>query len=165
MKFLMKIKSFQPIFHSRHRFAPLWAYVVVSCLLFSLLIGSVSAAAAESTTHEVRPGETLSQIANTYGTSVNTLVELNGLTNPNRIQAGQLIVVQQPLQEHVVQPSENLGKIAGQYGVTVLALVVFNDLDDPDRLAVGQVLVIPPSGGDDALHTMVSSRRLNGIDR
>lgn len=149
--------------HNKTRSLPWWSVVLVSCLVLNVLIGSASATIAASTTHEVQPGETLSQIAHTYGTSVNALVELNGLSNPNRIQAGQLLLIQQPLKEHVVQPGETLSKLAAQYGVTVLALAVFNDLDDPDRLAVGQVLVIPPSGGDGALHTIASNRRLNGI--
>lgn len=130
-------------------------------LIFSLV--PVTVAAMEGTTHEVRPGETLSEIASTYGTSVSALVDLNGLTNPNRIRAGQRIIVQPPFQQHVVQQGENLSQLAARYGVTVIALVVFNDLDDPDRLAVGQVLLIPPSGGNDVLQTIASNRRLNGI--
>lgn len=147
----------------RSRSLPWWGMMLISCLFFNWLIGSPCAALTVSTTHEVRPGETLSEIARTYGTSVSELVELNGLSNPNRIQAGQLLLIRTPLKEHVVQPGETLSKLAAQYGVTVWALAVFNELEDPDRLFVGQVLVIPPSGGDGGLQTVASNRRLNGI--
>jgi membrane-bound lytic murein transglycosylase D len=39
--------------------------------------------------HTIRRGDTLSQIADEYGTRVSTLVALNSLSNSNRIRAGQ----------------------------------------------------------------------------
>lgn len=39
--------------------------------------------------HTIRRGDTLSEIADTYGTRVSTLVALNGLGSRNRIRAGQ----------------------------------------------------------------------------
>jgi membrane-bound lytic murein transglycosylase D len=39
--------------------------------------------------HTIRRGDTLSEIADTYGTRVSTLVALNGLGSSNRIRAGQ----------------------------------------------------------------------------
>jgi LysM repeat protein len=41
--------------------------------------------------HIVRSGDTLGSIAVTYGTSVNRLVEINAITNANRISIGQRI--------------------------------------------------------------------------
>lgn len=42
-------------------------------------------------THVVKSGETLSKIANKYDTTVNKLVSLNGIKNPNLIKVGQMI--------------------------------------------------------------------------
>lgn len=39
----------------------------------------------------VQPGDTLFRIATTHGTTVSALVRLNNLTDPNRIQVGQVI--------------------------------------------------------------------------
>ena len=39
-------------------------------------------------THKITNGETLSSIANQYGTTVNELASLNGISNPNMIYAG-----------------------------------------------------------------------------
>ncbi len=43
--------------------------------------------------HTVASGETLGKIAAAYGTTVDTLVELNSLTNPDLIRVGQVLVV------------------------------------------------------------------------
>ena len=41
--------------------------------------------------HVVMKGETLSGIANKYGTSYNRLARINGIVNPNLIYVGQII--------------------------------------------------------------------------
>lgn len=41
----------------------------------------------------VRPGDTLSALAVRYGTTVTNLMQLNGLTNPNRLVIGQKLVL------------------------------------------------------------------------
>lgn len=43
--------------------------------------------------HIVRPGESLSLIAQQYGTTVQTLVALNNIADPNRIEVGQVILL------------------------------------------------------------------------
>ena len=43
--------------------------------------------------HKIAEGETLSEIAEHFGTTVSALVKLNGLKNPDLIYAGQKIRV------------------------------------------------------------------------
>lgn len=43
--------------------------------------------------HTVKSGETLSGIAKKYGTTVNKLVQLNGIKDPNKIYVGQKIKI------------------------------------------------------------------------
>lgn len=52
-----------------------------------------TAAVRETISHTVGAGETLISIAQIYNTSPNDLVLLNGLKNPNRIRAGQILIV------------------------------------------------------------------------
>lgn len=47
-------------------------------------------------TYEIKPGDTLSEIASRYGVSIQALQEQNGIQNPNLIQAGQSIVIPAP---------------------------------------------------------------------
>jgi membrane-bound lytic murein transglycosylase D len=49
--------------------------------------------APEYTTHRVRSGETLSQIATRYGTSVSALMRANGLRTANHLRVGQRLKV------------------------------------------------------------------------
>lgn len=46
--------------------------------------------------HQVRPGETLSSIAAAHGTTLGTLVSLNGIRNPNLIAAGSYVRIGTP---------------------------------------------------------------------
>ena len=43
--------------------------------------------------YTVKKGDTLSGIAKKYGTTVNKLVLLNGIKNPNKIYAGQVLII------------------------------------------------------------------------
>lgn len=49
-----------------------------------------------SVTHEVRRGETISEIAKTYGSSGRAIQQANHLTNPHRICIGQLLKIPVP---------------------------------------------------------------------
>jgi LysM repeat protein len=60
---------------------------------------SESATAGPSPTpirYVVKRGETLSEIATQFGVSVDAIVELNHLENPNRIEAGQVLLIPVP---------------------------------------------------------------------
>ncbi|MFQ5400351.1 MAG: LysM peptidoglycan-binding domain-containing protein [Anaerolineae bacterium] len=54
---------------------------------------SPSAAAIE---HVVARGETLTEIAQQYGVTVEAIVEANALVNPNHVEAGQVILIPRP---------------------------------------------------------------------
>ncbi len=101
--------------------------------------------------HIVQYGETLSTIARYYGTTVQTLMALNGLANPNYIYAGQRLIVsgssgyQPPPQGrvHIVRAGETLASIARYYGVSFWTLAAVNGISNPNLIYVGQRLVIP----------------------
>ncbi|MBD2566859.1 peptidoglycan DD-metalloendopeptidase family protein [Anabaena lutea FACHB-196] len=44
-------------------------------------------------TYEVKPGDTLAEIATNYGTSVSELVKANNLNNPNELQISQKLII------------------------------------------------------------------------
>lgn len=51
---------------------------------------------AQTLVHIVQPGETLSLIAKKYGVTVETLVALNDIKDPDAIEAGQELLVSAP---------------------------------------------------------------------
>jgi len=94
--------------------------------------------------HEVRPGETLSQIAAAYGVDVETIVAANDVDRPDRIQPGQKLQIPSVKGAlHVVRRGESLWDISRTYRVSMDEIIHANQLTRPDRLQVGQKLVIP----------------------
>jgi len=117
-------------------------------------------------THIVESGETLSEIARMYGTTVDAIVEANDLGSADAlIRQGQELLIPSPppplptaegtaaavsspsstvgQRIHVVQAGETLSEIARMYGVTTEELAQTNGLDNPNAVRVGQALVIP----------------------
>ncbi len=109
----------------------------------------------------VRPGDTLTSISRRHDVSIERLVELNRLANPNRIYVGQRLQLTtapaaspasapaapkpeaRPERRHTVRAGEHLTRISRHYGVTIAAIVAANRLADPSRIYAGQTLTIP----------------------
>lgn len=114
-----------------------------------------AAAVTAPVVHRVAAGETLSDIARRYGTTVQSLTAANGIADPNRVGVGQSLTIPTggsgaatavaAPRTHTVTAGETLGAIAGRYGVSVGAIVDANDLANPSLVRIGQRLTIPPS--------------------
>ena len=104
--------------------------------------------------YTVKAGETLSEIADRYSTTVNQLMRLNGLRDANDLWAGSRIqvpgasprssqaAVNRNASRHTVQTGETLSEIADRYGVPMSRLVALNNLGSPDQLMTGTTLQI-----------------------
>ena len=116
-------------------------------------VGGAWASPAWAGTVTVRPGQNLSQIAAQLHTSVAALVAANGLADPNRVLAGQLLEIPgigsgaAPGTAVVVQPGQTLSAIASRYGVSLSALVAANRISNPNRVLAGARLVVPRAAG------------------
>jgi LysM repeat protein len=120
--------------------------------------------------HTVRRGEFLASIARLYNLTPGELAQMNNITNPNLIYAGQQLVVGSsaanvipevipveapPVYEaapaipapsnasYTVQPGEHLAQIAQRYGVSWLAIAQANNIYNPNHVEAGQQLIIP----------------------
>lgn len=93
--------------------------------------------------HVVRPGESMWQIANTYGVSVQAIAQVNQLPNPERLIPGQSLVIPVENIVHVVQPGESLWTIAQKYGVSLRDLIDANNIRNADLVYPGAPLGIP----------------------
>lgn len=100
---------------------------------------------AEAITHVVREGETLSEIAEAYGISPDSIKWANaGVDDPNFLRVGQTLVVP-PISGilHTVLEGDTLLDVATLYDVEVEEIAEANALAEPYMLAIGQLLVVP----------------------
>jgi LysM repeat protein len=114
-----------------------------------LVSGLALAALAVETLYTVRTGDSLDRIARAHNTSVQAIVQLNGLENPNSLSVGQKLRVPENIggaDVYIVKSGDTLGAIATDHGVGVLALANFNHLEDGNSLRPGQLLKIPKPG-------------------
>ena len=100
----------------------------------------------------VKPGETLSEIAERYGTSVQRLMQLNGMRSPQDIWAGSRIQVpgaggsNPGSGNYTVKPGETLSEIAERYGTSVQRLMQLNGLRSAQDLWAGSRIQVPGAG-------------------
>jgi len=119
-------------------------------------------------TYTVKADDTLYDIAQRFGVSVDDLMAANEITDPASLSIGQKLVI--PGQEsggapvetpgpeeeattatptttaegvYVVQEGDYPSSIAEKFGISVEELMKANDITDPTSLKVGQELTIP----------------------
>lgn len=108
--------------------------------------------AADRVTHRVRPGESLSVIAQRYRVSVRDLQRWNNISDPRKLRAGKNITVFYTPAEarpsgsgtvkYVVQRGDSLWKIARKYNVKVNELKSWNGLGKSSMIQPGQSIRI-----------------------
>jgi LysM repeat protein len=142
-------------------------------LLVATMLGIIGLAwpgSAGAATVTVAPGQTLTQIARSYGTTVPVLASVNGLSDPNSVEAGTVLQVPSSASTPatstpstpaspstvVVAPGQSLWSIAHHYGITVAALASANGIADSAHVLVGAKLAIPSAFSLVSLPTAVS---------
>lgn len=124
--------------------------VIILILLLSLIALALPTTALAgphcAQWHYVQRGENLFRIALRYGTSVSYLSQLNGISDPSRIYAGQALCIVPPGPSgtsYVVQRGDTLFKIARHFGVNLYSLAQANNIWNINRIYAGQTLYIP----------------------
>lgn len=119
--------------------------------------------------HRIRNGDTISGIADRYGVSMASLVQLNGLRSRNFIRAGQILRLpgsdgsvpltlaqldgEQPVdieslesgESYIVRSGDSIDAISRRFGVPEDRLLANNGIRDKNRIYVGQELRIGTS--------------------
>lgn len=140
----------------------------------------------ESIEYTVQSGDTLSEIASRYGTTVQELVDINNIRNPNLIYPGEKLRVltnstTQGNEErgtgsiiYTVKRGNTLSQIAREYNVSVEHIVELNDIENPNLIYPGEKLRItesdvtelsPVNNDIDVYYVVKSGDTLNGIAR
>ncbi len=110
-----------------------------------------SAVSVSSGIYVVERGDSLSAIAIRYNTTVDRLVQMNGLTNPNLIYVGQRLAVPEGSEVsatenstvYQVKQGDTLIGIAVRFHVNMWDIVLANNIANPSLIYAGQSLIIP----------------------
>lgn len=114
---------------------------------------------ASAASYTVKSGDTLSGIASRYNTTVNQIVSLNQLSNPNLIYVGQVLKLKNSqttnsssssssstaattVSTYTVKAGDTLSAIASRYSTSSSTLASLNSLSNPNLIYVGQVLKV-----------------------
>lgn len=95
----------------------------------------------------VRPGDTLSEIADMFNVSVNTIIWANDLKGISDVHPGDTLVIL-PVSgvEHKVVKGDTLKSLATKYHGDAAEIAQYNGLDSEKPLVIGSSLIVP--GGD-----------------
>lgn len=123
-----------------------------SIAVLALIVGATATLAAGYLGYRVESGDTLSEIAERYGMTVEELAALNDLENVDLIVTGDDLMIR-PLTDgddpaiivptHVVIEGDTLSELAAILGVSVEELAAYNGLSDPDLIVPGTILRVP----------------------
>ncbi|MCT0198954.1 LysM peptidoglycan-binding domain-containing protein [Synechococcus sp. CS-1325] len=118
----------------------------------------------------VKPGETLSEIAERHGVSTSRLMQLNGIKNADLVESGSRLRLpgSQPSAEtltgrgnYTVKPGETLSEIADSRGISLKRLMDLNGIQQADRIEAGSRLIVPGGSGGAAPATPARPAALN----
>ncbi|MGH7249457.1 MAG: LysM peptidoglycan-binding domain-containing protein, partial [Minisyncoccia bacterium] len=92
----------------------------------------------------VRKGDSLSQIADIFGVSVDTILLANDMKKGDTIKEGQILVIL-PVSglEHIVTTGETVSSIAKHFNVDPTDIATYNGISLNDKLTTGDQLLIP----------------------
>ena len=99
------------------------------------------------TIYIVKRGDTLSQIALKYGTTVNEIARINNIKNVNLIYVGQRLVIPTSTNTtgkivYTIKRGDTLWSISRRYGVSIATLVMQNRIANPNLIYAGNTLII-----------------------
>ena len=120
-------------------------------------------------TYTVQKGDSLWSIAKRFNTTVQKIVNNNGISNPNLIYPGQRLVIakstttiQTKYMSYRIKRGDTLWGIANKYNTTVNELAYINRIRNVNRIYINQVIRIPVNisiGEYDCGHCIYTVRR------
>lgn len=122
--------------------------LILRAFVFAFMLTLLQALPAQAAqVHRVTSGETLHQIAQQYGVTVNQIIANNPLRHADQVYNKQVLIIPEAQKKtantYLVQPGDSLTKIASKHNVPANVLAQQNNLANPDYLDVGQMLTIP----------------------
>lgn len=102
--------------------------------------------------YTVQPGDTLNGIAQLYGSTIDAIIDVNNITNPNLIYPGSTIlipVVEEDIESppgsiiYSVQPGDTLYIISLLFGASMQSILELNNITNPSLIYPGLKIIMP----------------------
>jgi LysM repeat protein len=116
-------------------------------------------AASSATSYTIKSGDSLSGIAQRFGTTTRKLMKLNNIADANKIRIGQVLklpgaststAAPAPApapsatgRTYTIKSGDSLSGIAQRFGTTTRKLMNLNDITDANLIRIGQVIKLP----------------------
>ena len=112
--------------------------------------------------YTVRPGDALSQVAEMFGVTANTIMWANDISKSTGIQPGDTLVIL-PIAgvRHIVKSGDTISTIASKYEGDADEILSYNQLASASDIKIGDTLIIP--GGE--LHSAVVKTPAQGTQK
>lgn len=123
----------------------------INILILLLIFILTASLLAKPEYYLVGQGDTLWNIGQRFGVSVENLILWNNLTDSGDIKLGQLLtiypaeLVELPKNAYVVKAGDTLWSISQRFSLPVTRLVEENHLTNQHQLTIGMILLIPQS--------------------
>lgn len=132
-------------------------FMTGTALGIAIPLAFVSAVSAD-VRHTVEPGDTLTYLSQVYARTIDDIVELNDIADPDFIRIGDELLITPDdesrgvsddaapaasAETHTIEFGETMTSIAARYNVTVGALAEANGIEDPAYIVSGDILTIP----------------------
>lgn len=142
-KELANLESYPLFVIEENSFKQIAPATIVKASVLASLVNS-SNLKKEVIEYIVQPGENLSQIAQKFGLSINTILWANDLDNKSTITPGQSLIIL-PVDGiwREVKYGETISQLAALYQVEASEIIDFNELNDEDEIYTGDLLIIP----------------------
>ncbi len=98
--------------------------------------------------YTVKQGDTLTSIAERFGTTPDEIIKTNLITNPENLVTGQDLIILTPQITHTVTEGDTLASIAEEYNTSVSAILRNNPTITSANLPLGTNLAITYRGVD-----------------
>ncbi|ATW23447.1 C40 family peptidase [Candidatus Formimonas warabiya] len=157
-------------------------FAIIAAIFIPLAFSSPALAANPTqnanVVHVVKASETLSGIASIYHVTVQDIVNYNKLSNPDKLQIGQTLLIPgknnnlstppaknnegaadgTQYEKYVVKARDTFTSIARTEGVAIADIIAANKTVNPNALQIGQTLLIPVSKQNQSLASRKDDR-------
>jgi LysM repeat protein len=119
-------------------------------VVLAVFCGFVAAGASAAPDYRVRPGDTLTAIAQQYRTTVERLERLNRLSPTAPLLAGATLRLPPPKmleRRYLVSPGDTLGGIAERFHTTATAIAAASGIEVTQPILIGATLRVPVTSG------------------